>query len=190
VLVYIYIFFNYMHNVGVVRANNFDLYEIEHQRIQAILVRIQKELQAELVLLLNRSGQPIVVTGSASNIDITALASLAAANLAATDGLAQLVGERQFSALSHQGSRRSLYISDLLKKFSLVILFDSSMSLGMVRWKIKRATSLLEVIFLDFAQRMEKTKAAANDRSQMPYPQFSDDELEKLLGRICSNPIE
>ena len=66
--------------------DNFNLYDHEFQLLQAILAKMQKELRAHVILLISRSGQPIIVTGSEKDIDFTALASLSAANLAATDG--------------------------------------------------------------------------------------------------------
>ena len=157
-------------------SNTFDLHEVEFRRIQAILAKMQKELRAELVLLISRSGQPIVVSGTAERIDCTALSSLAAANLAATDGLANIVGEREFSVLIHQGRQRSLFISDLLKRFSLVLVFDAAASSGLVRYKCKRTTLLLEDVIRDFQRRIEKTGSVTDT------PQFSDEELEELLG--------
>ncbi len=161
-------------NVG---ADSFNLHENEFQRIRAILAKMQAELRAELVLLISRSGQPIVISGPAENIDCTALASLAAANLAATDGLANIVGEREFSVLVHQGRRRSLFISDLLKRFSLVLVFDASASSGLVRYKCKRTTLLLEDVIRDFQRRI------GNAEPVMSIPQFSDEEIEELLGK-------
>ncbi len=154
----------------------FDLHELEFQRIQAILSKMQRELRAELVLLISRSGQPIVISGSTENIDCTALSSLAAANLAATDGLANIVGEREFSVLVHQGRQRSLFISDLMKRFSLVLVFDATASSGLVRYKCKHITLLIEDVIRDFQRRIEKTEPASS------LPQFSDAELEELLG--------
>jgi len=158
-------------------SDTFVLHELEFQRIQAILAKMQKELRADLVLLISRSGEPIVISGPAKNIDCTSLSSLAAANLAATDGLANIVGEREFSVLIHQGRQRSLFISDLLKKFSLVLVFDASASSGLVRYKCKRTTLLLEDVIRDFQRRIEKTASDINTL------QFSDEELEELLGR-------
>jgi predicted regulator of Ras-like GTPase activity (Roadblock/LC7/MglB family) len=160
-----------------VSSNTFNLHETDFLRINAILAKMQRELRAELVLLISRSGQPIVISGSAENIDYTALASLAAANLAATDGLAKIVGEKEFSVLIHQGRQRSLFISDLLKRFSLVLVFDATASSGLVRYKCKRTTQLLEDVIHDFQRRMEKSEAP------MSPPLFSDEELEELLGQ-------
>jgi hypothetical protein len=159
-----------------VNSNTFNLQEADFLRIQAILGKMQRELHAELVMLISRSGQPIVIVGSQETIDITALSSLAAANLAATDGLANIVGEREFSVLVHQGRQRSLFISDLLKKFSLVLIFDATASSGLVRYKCKRTTLLLEEVIRDFQRRIEKSE------STILPPQFSDEELEQLLG--------
>ena len=170
-------YISYLRDSFDVSSNTFNLHETDFLRIQAILAKMQLELRAELVLLINRSGQPIVISGSAENIDCTALASLAAANLAATDGLANIVGEREFSVLVHQGHKRSLFISDLLKRFSLVLVFDASASSGMVRYKCKRTTQLLEDVIRDFQKRMENTVSCAGP------PQFSDEELEELLGQ-------
>jgi predicted regulator of Ras-like GTPase activity (Roadblock/LC7/MglB family) len=160
-----------------VSLNNITLHEPEFQRIKAILGKMQKELRAEVVLLISRSGQPMVVSGTANNIDYTALATLAAANLAATDGLANLIGEKEFSVLLHQGRRRSLYISDLLKQYSLVVVFDASTSLGLVRYRSKRTTTLLEAVIRDVKRRAEKIQPAQE------RPNFTDEELEQLLGQ-------
>ncbi|MDI9612681.1 MAG: roadblock/LC7 domain-containing protein [Acidobacteriota bacterium] len=154
----------------------FGLHELEFQRIQAILSKMRRELRAELVLLISRSGQPIVISGSSENIDCTALSSLAAANLAATDGLANIVGEREFSVLVHQGRQRSLFISDLMKRFSLVLVFDATASSGLVRYKCKHTSLLIEDVIRDYQRRIEKTEPVSS------LPQFSDAELEELLG--------
>jgi predicted regulator of Ras-like GTPase activity (Roadblock/LC7/MglB family) len=160
-----------------VSSNNFNLREPEFQRIKAILAKAQKELRAAVVLLISRSGQPIVISGTAKDVDCTALASLAAANLAATDGLANLVGEKEFSVLVHQGRHHSLYISDLLKQFSLVFVFDASTSLGLVRYKSKRIMALLEEVIRDSRRRADRIQPVQEK------PDFSDEELEQLLGQ-------
>jgi predicted regulator of Ras-like GTPase activity (Roadblock/LC7/MglB family) len=160
-----------------VSSNNFQLFEPEFQRIEAILAKMQKEVRADLVLLISRSGQPIVISGTAEGIDCTALAALAAANLAATDGLAKIIGEREFSVLVHQGRHRSLFISDLLKKFSLVLVFHATESLGLVRYKCRRTLFILEDVMREFQGKAEKPAKGTD------YPCFSDEDLEQLLGR-------
>jgi predicted regulator of Ras-like GTPase activity (Roadblock/LC7/MglB family) len=162
--------------------SNIVLYEAEHLRLKSILAMTQRDLRAELVLLIDRSGQQISFEGPARGIDLTALASLAAANIAATDGLARLVGEPEFSILFHQGKRRSIHISDVAKRFSLVVVFDDSVSLGMVRLRVKRATAYLEEVFRGFIRKTETTglgpKAASGSKPQI---YFTDDDIDKLF---------
>jgi predicted regulator of Ras-like GTPase activity (Roadblock/LC7/MglB family) len=158
-----------------VNLNTIYLHEPEFKRIKAILDSVQKELRADIALLVSQSGQPIVISESENKFDYTSLASLAAANLAATDGLAKLVGEGEFSVLVHQGRNRSLYISDLLRKFSLVLVFNASTTLGLVRYKAKKTIILLEEVIQDVLKRTPPKEPAAGN------PDFSEEELEKLL---------
>jgi hypothetical protein len=83
----------------------------------------------------------------------------------------------EFSVLVHQCRQRSLFISYLLKRFSLVLVFDASASSGLVRYKCKRTTLLLEDVIRDFQRRIEKSEPV------MGIPRFSDEEIEELLGK-------
>ncbi len=162
--------------------SNIVLHEAEYLRLKSILVMTQRDLRAELVLLIDRSGQQIASEGPGRGIDLTSLSSLAAANIAATDGLARLVGEPAFSALYHQGLHRSIHISDVAKKFSLVVIFDESVALGMVRLRVKRATAYLEEILRGF---LRKTASVAAVPKAAPGPAsplyFTDDDIDKLF---------
>jgi len=157
------------------------LFKAEYNRLKTILARIEKDLRAHIVMLINRSGHQIACVGPAVDIDVTGLASLAAANVAATDGLARLVGEPGFSVLHHQGSSRSIHISTLGERFSIVIVFYEPVSVGFVRWKLKRTTAALEDLFKDFATKQEAAGAAEGAGAE-PSPLFSDDDIERLLG--------
>jgi len=151
-------------------------------RLELILTRLQKELRAHVVMLINRSGHQIACVGPARDLDLTALASLAAANLAATDGLARLVGEPGFSVLHHQGNHHSIHVSALGERFSLVLVFYEPVAVGIVRWKLRRAAASLEELFRDFSSR--KNAAGPGNGSDEPtVPFFTDEEIERLLGR-------
>jgi predicted regulator of Ras-like GTPase activity (Roadblock/LC7/MglB family) len=161
---------------------NIVLYEPEYLAIKSILATVQSELPADLVLLINRSGQKIAADGPASDVDLTAMASLAAANLAATNCLAGLIGEREFSVLYHQGKRRSILISDQSGQFSLVLLFDEKVPLGRVRWKVKRAMGSIEVVFKKFQEKMEERNRKVGTLEDAMPKLFTDEDMEKLLG--------
>jgi predicted regulator of Ras-like GTPase activity (Roadblock/LC7/MglB family) len=169
-------------HLPLMSPNNIVLYEAEYLRLKSILAMTQRDLRAELILLIDRSGQQIAFEGPARGIDLTALASLAAANIAATDGLARLVGEPDFSILFHQGKRRSIHISDVSKKFSLVVVFDDSISLGMVRLRVKRATAYLDEVFRGFQRKTETTGFGGKAASGSTTPvYFTDEDIDKLF---------
>ena len=112
-----------------------------------------------------------------------ALSSLAAANLAATDGLARLVGEPEFSILYHQGKHRNIHISDVSRRYCLVLVFDEKVSLGLVRLRVKQTTAYLEEVFKLFARKTEtKKNAAVPSNSPSPFD-FTDEDIDKLFGR-------
>lgn len=161
--------------------SNIVLYEAEYLRLTSILAKTQRELRADLVLLIDRNGQQIASEGKPRHIDLTALSSLAAANLAATDGLARLVGEQEFAALYHQGKHRSLHISAVAKKFSLVVVFDETVSLGMVRLRVKHAAAYLEEVFRNFSGKMQGEADSAGKTAGSPLD-FTDEDIDKLFG--------
>jgi len=168
--------------------SNIVLYEAEYLRLKSILVMTQRDLRAELVLLIDRNGQQIAFEGPARGVDMTALASLAAANIAATDGLARLVGEPEFSVLYHQGKHRSIHISEVSKKFSLVVVFDESVSLGMVRLRVKRATAYLEEVLRGFMRKAESAGSAPKPGPASSSPlYFTDEDIDKLFRLLKPN---
>ena len=75
------------------------------------------EFEAKFVFLLDKSGQQIASTGELENVDPTSLASLTAGNVAATEGVAQLVGNDGFSSLFHEGKSESMHLSIVGERF-------------------------------------------------------------------------
>ena len=66
---------------------------------------------ARAVFLLDKDGQMLASEGEVAGIDTTSLASLTAGNIAATGGLAKLLGEPEFPVQVHEGERESIHIS-------------------------------------------------------------------------------
>ncbi len=160
------------------------LNEPDYQRIRSVLQGIQQELDSELVLLIDRTGQQVACEGKATDLDLTSICSLAAASLAATDGLAQTVGEKEFSALFQQGRHRSIHISSLDNQFCLVLLFGERVSPGLVRWKVKRASGSLTKVFQERKRQAALSDEAARVSGTNSAPLFfTDEDIEKLFGQ-------
>src|SRR5262245_9303410 len=122
------------------------LHEEEFTRIRDVIARLRNECNAKVVFLVDKNGQQIAANGELNAIDTTALASLAAGNVAATDSLARLIGEKEFSVLFHEGERDNLHISIVGGRVILVVIFDERSSLGLVRLRVKKGSAELAAI--------------------------------------------
>jgi hypothetical protein len=85
--------------------SDFVILEGDYASFTKILEKLGRDSNAKLVFLLDKNGQQIASSGDLDDIDPTSLASLTAGNVAATEGLAQLVGEQEFSILFHEGQK-------------------------------------------------------------------------------------
>src|SRR5213075_1948611 len=138
------------------------MYDEEFQQISAVCERLSREANAKIVFLVDKNGQLIASVGATENLDTTSLASLTAGNIAATGGLARLIGEKEFSILFHEGERDNLHISIVGGKMILVVIFDERSSLGLVRLRVKRGSAELKNILDDvFARSAAPKKVAA-----------------------------
>src|SRR3990172_11173125 len=122
------------------------MYDEEFNQIKTILSKLRADANAKLVFLVDKNGQQIAAHGNIDNLDTTSLASLAAGNVAATDSLARLIGEKEFSVLFHEGERDNLHISVVGGRVILVVIFDERSSLGLVRLRVKKGSNELAVI--------------------------------------------
>ena len=87
------------------------MYDEEFNQIKTIISKLRVDANAKLVFLVDKNGQQIAAHGDVENLDTTSLASLTAGNVAATDALAKLIGEKEFSILFHEGERDNIHIS-------------------------------------------------------------------------------
>jgi predicted regulator of Ras-like GTPase activity (Roadblock/LC7/MglB family) len=102
-------------------------------RIQNVLERLMADASCVAVLLIGRGGESLAAAGSARTLDMVSVAALAADGFGATAPLAQLLGEREFSVLIHEGVRQSLHVSVVDDATILIAVFDERTTLGMVR---------------------------------------------------------
>ncbi|MEW6720975.1 MAG: roadblock/LC7 domain-containing protein [Thermodesulfobacteriota bacterium] len=128
------------------RSNRFILREREYGAFLASLRKLRADAFAKAVFLVEKNGTLLASTGEAQGVDATALASLAAGNIAATGGLANLIGEKEFSILFHEGERDNMHISVVGDRLILVVIFDRRSSVGLVRLRVRRASQELAQI--------------------------------------------
>src|ERR1700694_2516222 len=124
--------------------------EQRYHQIKAVLARLRLDASARLGVLVDKDGQQIAVHGELGELDTTSLASLAAGNVAATGGMAKLIGEREFPTLSHEGERESIHIS-VIGRVLLGVVFDDRSSLGLVKLRTKQIANQLSEMFDEIA---------------------------------------
>lgn len=156
------------------------MFEEEYKQLQEIIARLQMESSSKVVFLVDKNGQQIAASGDLQSIDATSLASLTAGNVAATDGLAKLIGEKEFSLLFHEGEKDNLHISIVGKRGILVVIFDLNSSLALVRLRVKKASRELLEIFERVENRVSTNNGEAKFES--PFSEITDDDIDKLFG--------
>jgi len=150
--------------------------EQQYHQIKAVLAKLRLDSMSRVAFLVGKDGQEIAVHGDVGSLDTTSLASLAAGNVAATGGMAQLIGESEFPTLSHEGERESIHIC-VIGRVLLIVVFDDRSSLGLVKLRVKQATNELTNIFEEMLR--ESSKRDATNTSI--FAEISDEDIESLF---------
>ena len=157
------------------------MYEEEFTQIQGVVDRLVREANAKVVFIVDKNGQLIAASGDVEEIDTTSLASLTAGNIAATGGMAKLLGEKEFSILFHEGQRDNIHISIIGQRVILVVIFDQRSSLGLVRLRVKKSAEVLGTIFDQILTKVEAGKGAGKG-GDSPFAEITDEDIDKLFG--------
>lgn len=154
---------------------SFVLNEQAYRQIKTISDRLTRDANAKVVFLVDKNGLLIAASGDVHRLDTTSLASLAAGNIAATSGLAQLIGEREFTNLFHEGERDNIHITLVDTRIILVIIFDKRSSLGLVRLRVKRASEDLKRVFEELERESQTSESASI------LDEITDDDIDNLF---------
>lgn len=149
--------------------------EPQFKQLQAALAKLRGDASAQVVFLVDKNGQSIAVQGDMGDLDTTSLASLAAGNVAATGGMARLVGEKEFPTLSHEGEHESIYIC-VIGRALLIVVFDERASLGLVKLRVKQASR-------EFAQIFAEISSQANEKTNDDalFAEITDEDIDSLF---------
>src|SRR6266700_5573588 len=150
--------------------------EQRYHQLKAVMARLRLDSAARVVVLVEKDGQEIAVQGEVGNLDTTSLASLAAGNVAATGGMAQLIGEKEFPTLSHEGEKESIHIS-VIGRVLLVVVFDDRSSLGLVKLRSKQISQELAAAFAE----IERDSESSTGIDALPFDEITDEEIDSLF---------
>ncbi len=155
------------------------MYDEEFKQINAVIEKLLREANAKVIFLVDKNGQLISGVGETERFDTTSLASLTAGNIAATGGMAKLIGEKEFSILFHEGEKDNLHISIVGGRVILVVLFDNRSSLGLVRLRVKKASEELTTVFDRLMHKAEEKEKSGD--SEFPFAEITDDDIDNLF---------
>ena len=110
--------------------------------LQDLLVRAE----ADGCVVCDCGGYVLAQEGRGAQ-DPLLLSALGAGVFGASRELARLLGEDEFSAVFHQGERKSIFIRAVDTDILLVIIFSNSASVGLVKFYAAPAASELKGVF-------------------------------------------
>ena len=153
------------------------MYDEDYRRILGIIQRLVRDANAKGVFVVDKNGQLIAEAGEVRGIDTTSLASLTAGSVAATGGLAKIIGEDEFPIHFHQGQRDNLHMTLVARRIILVVIFDDRSSLGLVRLRVKKAGAELAKLFEEIQKKSEQARNGAGS----PFSEITDDDIDQLF---------
>ncbi len=144
----------------VIGSSNWTLTSADMLALQRGMERLLHECGAHGALLVDRGGQCLSEVGDRPPFDLTSFATLAAADFSANDQLARLLGESDFSTLVHQGEKESMLLADIARRAILIVMFDTSTTLGLVRLRLRRTVEEMSALVSAMAARDSETRSA------------------------------
>ena len=107
--------------------------------LQELLIKTD----ASVALVIDKGGFLITECGEKHDFDTTTLAALSAASFAATQGIASLVSESNFTSVYQQGETYSLLVLNVDEYCLLTIVFKAHISVGAVKYFAESSTKLV-----------------------------------------------
>ena len=160
------------------------LFENDFRSIDQALAELLERTNALSAHLIDRSGQLITSAGRVDDFDAMSFASLVAADFTANAELAQLLGETGVEAVVSEGNSRSIHSCLLADRVILCTVFDRRSTLGLVRFRARRAAEALDSVFRGLFD-----KVGVSDAPVMGYPVDAPDfvtaaasEVDALFG--------
>jgi predicted regulator of Ras-like GTPase activity (Roadblock/LC7/MglB family) len=156
-------------------GNQLVMYEEELQQINHICDVLHRDANAKAVLVIDKNGQAMAQSGEVDQLDVTSLSSLTAGNVAATGGIAQLLAEKEFAGQFHEGEKTNVHISIVGQRVILLVLFDERSSLGLVRLRVRKASSELVGVLETLVKKSESASQPS------VFAEITDADIDNLF---------
>lgn len=112
-----------------------------------VLAKLRRVSGSKFVAVISTSGQPITTSPADIESDTLSLAALTASSYAAARQLAEVLNEREFTILFHEGRESNLHVVQITDQVLLLIMFGRETQVGRVRLYTTRALEVLRPVF-------------------------------------------
>ncbi len=119
------------------------LLEPDIREINKGLEDLLQKSEATAALLLDKGGFLITQCGRLDQFDTTTLGALSAGSYAATETIAGLVKEANFSSVYQQGETHSLLVANVDENCLLTVIFPARVSVGAVKYYAEETVKLI-----------------------------------------------
>jgi len=158
---------------------NFIIYNEEYVLIKNILNDLRENTSAEIIFITDSEGHCIASTGEMEDSRLNSISSLIAGSIAAVNSIAQMLNIEKFATILTESEEKSLHVSLINDKTMLIVMFDKSSNLGIIRFRVKNATQDLDNIFTKIN---EKLKVSAFSSGESPFEGVSDEDIDEIFG--------
>lgn len=158
---------------------NFIIYNEEYVLIKDILQSLKNNTRAEIVFITDSEGHCIASTGEVEDSHLNSISSLIAGSMAAVNGIGQMLKIDKFLSVLTESNTKNLHISLINDRTMLIVIFDQSSNLGIIRFRVKAATQELEKVFVTIN---EKLKSTAFKDGLSPFEGVSDEDIDEIFG--------
>ena len=110
------------------------LLEEDIHSLDSALMDLLAKSEADAAWVLDKGGFLLTKSGAVDRFDSTTLGAIAAGAFAATQGVANLIGETDFNCVYQQGENLSMIVSNVDEQALLVVVFKARVSAGAVKY--------------------------------------------------------
>jgi predicted regulator of Ras-like GTPase activity (Roadblock/LC7/MglB family) len=158
---------------------NFVIYNEEYALIKEILKSLKTNTRSEIAFITDSEGHCIASTGEMEDSHLNSISSLIAGSMAAVNGIGQMLNVNKFTTVLTESVDKNLHISLINDRTMLIVIFDNSSNLGIIRFRVKSAIQELEKVFLTIN---EKLKNSAMEESDSPFEGVTDEDIDEIFG--------
>lgn len=156
-------------------------YEDDVEQINRGLENYQQLSKSRCNMLIDVEGHAVTQVGSTDGINLETIAALVAGSVAATKEVAKILGEKEFTSLTHEGKHESIQLSVVGNRTILATIYDQEeTTTGMVRFYTKELVEKLQNIFDDIQNRKDPVKSVFDDTGLSGL----DDVLDDMFGDV------